>query len=414
MLNKKHYILAIAACTLFLFSFAALTQKQQSTVSTVPPSGKIYTAGDQITFAINCNCDATYAPTLILKSSYGTIIVSAVKVADNSMVYNVPDFFSRKTGLVHWELVGDENIIKQGFFTIVPESSVTHVENYLGPRSMLTGDRHYTMMVAAPTDKFDNPKPEGTPVIIKSQFLDNINFVTYPVKDFIAWKRLFSPEKSGKLITSIECGGEESKETETDVYPNLPVDFKIGYYRNHRFADGNQLTVLATSEMRDKFGNVVSDGTTVVFVVHNNQGATLKTFGTTINGVAEGKIPAPEHWDIFRVKAFVNGMGESPEIQISYMPVKVAIKHSYNEKAQTLTVGPINSFMGQHAPDGTTVKILLLYKNKAVATLEEYTRKGFVSFKLPKEEYPEKQYELTISILGNRLKTQLTTDVKNK
>ncbi|MFY7729102.1 MAG: hypothetical protein ACOVRN_06280 [Flavobacterium sp.] len=414
MTRFKYYILALLAAAFMLYSFDALTPKATLAITGVPKEGTHFIADKNISFSISSSGNTAHdAPTLLLKSSYGTTIVPAV-YKNNAITYTVPKFFSRKTGLVQWKFITDKGLLKKGFFYIDPETRVTHVENYLGPRSMLTGDRHYTMMVAAPTDKFDNPKPEGTPVAIKSQFLNNISFTTYPVKHFIAWKRIYAPEKSGKLLTSIACGGEESKETETDVYPNLPVDFTIGYRRNHKFADGNQLTTLATSEIRDKFGNVVADGTLVLFEVITLRNKVLKTYGATISGVAEAKILAPERYDSYTVKAFVNGMGESRPIHINYFPIKVNINYAFTQNNRLLKVGEINSFMGQMAPDGTMVTVTVFYKNKKIAVLEEYTSKGFAVYKLPKEAYPEKEYEFEIRVLGNLKKTGVIKYVENK
>ncbi|MFP9116067.1 hypothetical protein ACLI1A_19165 [Flavobacterium sp. RHBU_3] len=414
MHKYTYYILAMAACIFMLFSFDVLIPAKKTSVNNIPAMGTKFTAGDKIVFKLNSSGESNEgSPTLVLKSTYGTTVVSAT-YNKNVLTYTLPDFFSRKTGLVHWKLITDEGVWQQGLFYILPESKVTHVENYLGPRSMLTGDRHYTMMVAAPTDAYDNPKPEGTPVAIKSQFLENISVTSYPVKDFIAWKRIYSPEKSGKMLTSIACGGEESKETETDVYPNLPVNFKIGYKRNHKFADGNQLTTLATSEIRDKFGNVVADGTLVLFEILTNRGKILKTYGATISGVAEAKILAPERYDSYKVKAFVNGMGESSLIKIDYYPIKVDIEYNFSKGNRVLTVGEINSFMGQMAPDGTLVTIKVLHKSKEIETLEEFTNKGFTVFKFPKEAYKEKEYEFEIRVLGNLKKTGVIKYVESK
>jgi hypothetical protein len=53
-------------------------------------------------------------------------------------------------------LIVDEETVAKHFEIIPIKNTQTQIENYLGPPSILAG-KEFTMMVAVPTDGFDNP-----------------------------------------------------------------------------------------------------------------------------------------------------------------------------------------------------------------------------------------------------------------
>jgi hypothetical protein len=399
-MKKKVLLFFILACTcLALASFAFSAHRGKLPVMALLNPKQAYIAGEPV--VLSFKAEGEFNGLLILKSSYGSVVVSPTTKAQ-TLDFSIPVFFARKAGMVSWWLVQDKTEISKGSFEIQANQKVA-LENYLGPRSMLVGYKNYTMMVAVPTDNFDNPKPDGTPTTIKAQFLESITQEVIPVKDFISWKRLHAPEKSGKLLTSISCFGVETKETETDVFPSLPTDFTVSYSRNHRFADGNQLTTLTTSIIKDEFNNVVSDGTLVDFVVATKENMLLKTCGTTINGVAEAKILSPEHAETYQVTAFVTGMAKSSSISIDYEQVYTKIACAFSADKRTVTVGPLRSFMGQITPEGTTVTLEVYRNNKKAGELVEFTNsKGIAVFTIRQKRFPEKEYTFIITALGNK------------
>lgn len=396
---KKQLLFLIAACFCFLLlSFAFKAKENDIPVITLTNLKQTYVAGEPITLSFKSNIETNAF--LVLKSSYGSIVVNSA-IKSKKLDFRVPDFFARKTAHVSWQLVQDTVSTAEGSYDVIANKQVV-LENYLGPRSMLVGNRHYTMMVAVPTDNFDNPKPDGTPTTINAQFLSSISHQNIPVKDLISWQRLYAPEKSGKLLTSVSCFGIETKETETDVYPSLPTDFSIHYSRNHDYADGNQETILTTSIIKDEFDNTVADGTMVEYCIVKNKDVHLKTYGATINGIAQGKILAPEQADNYIVKAYINGMAESNALVINYLPLQSNIGYTLSKDKRTITTRPIKSFMNQLAPDGTTVTLRIYNKGKQVAQQIQYSNKGVAVFTLSAEKYKEKEYTFTITAFNSK------------
>jgi hypothetical protein len=349
----------------------------------------------------------TAKPKLFIIHDYGKTILNG-KYNNGKISFILPDFYAKKAGVVSWFLINDTQKCLEGTFEIYPnDKTETKIENYLGPPSILAGGSEYTMMVTIPTDSYDNPKRTNTPTLIKHQFLENITVDLLKTKDFIAWKNIYSPNKSGKLLVSTQCDSVAVKEIETEVYPNIATNFTIFFSRNHEFADGNQITDLNTSLIKDAYGNTVSDGTLVSFIIRTKNNYVLKTFGTTIKGIASAKMLHPDHKETYTIKGYVTGIAESNSLIINYKPIISNFNYNFSNKNRVLTVGPLKSFMNQIVPDGIRVVVKIYHNNKLVDTELEESSKGVANFYISKDFYKEKTYRFEITTLGITKKTSI-------
>jgi len=409
---KKAIYILFSLSVLLLLAFGTAMVSNSKAIFALATKTKIFVAGNPIEVVFYSKSE-TEKPQLFIVHSYGKTVVESTFEKGN-YVFKIPTNYAQKTGVVSWFLINGNEQQTNGSFEIIPNNQTqTIIENYLGPRSILAGGKEFSMMVTVPTDSFDNPKTENTPVILTHQFLQNISSTNLKTKDFIAWYNIYSPSKSGKLLVSSQCENTVTKEIETEVYPNIAEDFIIFFSRNHEFADGNQITNFTTSLIKDEFGNTVSDGTLVSFSVKTKKDLILKTFGTTINGIATAKILHPDHPDVYTVKGFVTGIAESNTIAIAYKPIIATFNYRFSDANRTLTVGPIKSFMNQLVPDGIKVVVCIYHDNKLVATLQEDSSKGLAKFSLPKDFYTKKTYRFEISTLGITQKTKQLDYVSN-
>ncbi|VXB21372.1 conserved exported hypothetical protein [Flavobacterium sp. 9AF] len=397
----------ITFCLFFLLFFVSATEQGISFAKnekfTCLTSQKQFIAGKPIILEFTNNHYKQMQ--LVVLHSYGKTLVNGI-ATNNKIQFALPKNYYNKTGLVSWFLLIGKEEKAKGTFQILPnDQSSTQLETYLGPPSTLVGDGHFVMFVTIPTDILDNPKLPNTEVTIKDQFLSNIRSENTKTKDFIAWKNIYSPTKSGIVLISANCNETQTKEFDAVIYPSIATDFIISAKRNHEFADGNQITQLITSEIKDKFGNTVSDGTFVSFLITTNEGAILRTFGTTLNGSAKGEILHPDKDDSYRITAFVNGICQSNTIQLNYKPINPSVSYSLSKGNRIIEVGPIKSFMNQLVPDGIKVSLRIYHKNKLIDTLIENSLKGKVRFKLSPDFYPEKEYQFEIETLGRTIKT---------
>ncbi|RVU90922.1 hypothetical protein EH230_08435 [Flavobacterium columnare] len=342
---------------------------------------------------------------LFINHSYGKTILYG-KRKNNFLFFEIPAIYTQKTGNISWCLIHEEKIILKGNTEIYPTIiSSKPLEAYLGPPSTLAGPPHFVMFVTIPSDIYDNPMPTNTRVDYKEHFFNNIQNDIILTKNLIAWKNTFAPTKSGKIFLSALVNTSTTKEFEAVIYPNIPTDFSINYTRPHFFADGNQITTLSTSTIKDKFGNIVSDGTQINFLIKNSKGIFLTTQGNTIKGIATTQILHPDHKEKYNVKAFVNGMAESNTINIDYKNITVQIPYKFINN-RTLTVGPIRSYMEQLVPDGIAVSVNVYRKKNLVAEIKENTLKGIAYFNFQEEEFRADAYSFEISVLGKTIKTQ--------
>lgn len=401
---KKGLHIVFPILLVFLFAFAAAKINNQTDSFMLQSKQQRFIAGKPITLSFS-STSKTAKPKLFLIHTYGKTVLDSQN-SNGQITFKIPAMYCLKTGVLSWYLIQNETKITNGSFTILPnDNTVTKIENYLGPPSLLTGTDHFTMMVAIPTDKFDNPKQDGTEVLIKDQFLNDITVTQKTTKSFIAWKNIYSRTKSGKMLVSTECNNTDSKEFETEIKPSIGKDFTIDFSRNHNFADGNQITSLTTSIIKDRYGNLVGDGTLVTFQVVTNENVLLKTYASTINGVAIGQLLHPDHQDTFRVKAYITGIAQSKTISIPFLPLIKNFKYTFTEKNRRITVGPVRSFMKQLVPDGVKVELKIFRNQELLETKIVETNKGIATFILLAPFYPEKEYQFEITTLGITQKT---------
>ncbi|WP_240964542.1 hypothetical protein [Flavivirga algicola] len=353
-----------------------------------------FEAGHDITLKFSTNSDSK--PDLYLSNSYGSIIIKPV-INRSSLSYQLPKSLGNKTGMISWKLLGST---LYGKLNIHPKQEVATMETYLGPPSIETGETDYTMLVVIPTDIHDNPLKDNTQVSVMYQFLANESHDTIYMKNSISYKNIYSKTKTGRMLISSECLNKNSKEYDINILPTIPTDFTITYNRNHEYADGNQITTFSTSIIKDKYDNIVSDGTYVDFFITNASNDILKTSGSTVQGIATAKIIHPDHQDIWEVKAFVKGISESDSISVTYKQSITYFKVAFSEGNKAITVGPLKSFMGQMIPDGLEVKLHILQNNIKIKTFYKDSFTGYATFNLNLDSFPDSTYTFKIETAG--------------
>lgn len=336
---------------------------------------------------------------LILHNSYGKVILKPVEV-DDELVFQTPEFLTAKSGTLYWKLISGTNQ-KAGQITILPNAKPVIIENYYGPRSIQAGNRDYSMLVSIPTDRFDNPLADGTKVEVSEYFQGDLSKDSLEMENMFAWKNVYSRQKSGKILVSNSSKNLQAKEMISDVYPSIASDFEIRIEREHDYADGNMVSRIITSKIMDEYGNIVSDGTAVEFLVKNEDEAVLKTMATTIDGVATAKILHPEFPQNWKISSNITGMAESNEIEVSYQAVMSDFDAVFQEEKEKIIVGPLKSFMGQFIPDGVEVKLVVISKNgDEKLKMQQPSENGYAIFQLPEGENYQDSYTFKIEALG--------------
>ncbi|MBW2962830.1 hypothetical protein [Mesonia aestuariivivens] len=340
-------------------------------------------------------------PQLFLHYSYGSTLIKAERLNNNDIKFTIPENISTKTGQVDWKLITTKKTILKGTFKITPKNTAyPYLESYFGPTSIQAGDRDYSMLVVVPTDHYDNPLPDNTPIHIKKQFLQSISEREVFTENLMGWKNIYTEKKAGLMAVMSTCFKSSSKELVSQIFPSTATDFTINFNRNHAYADGNQLTEFVTSEIKDEFDNTIADGTTVEFVIKDQNNYYLKTAAATINGVAKAKMLHPDHPETWKVKAYIIGMAESDVITVNYQSILADFELKFIENKEILKVGLLKSYMGQVIPDGARVNLSIYHEGNYIESKKSTSNHGEVIFNLPSNFYPEKEYLLEVSTLG--------------
>lgn len=351
-----------------------------------------FTAGSPI--VLRFSGPAAELPQMVLSGSYGITRVKGT-YEQGQLVYHFPDFIAHKKGIVLWQLQQ-----LSGTITIHAQPTPKDLETYVGPPTIAAGDIDYSMQVVIPTDSLDNVLAEGTQVDFKSQYQTQIQSMPRPVIQGVAYLNWYSTRKTGRILVASETQGVNSKEFTIDVLPSIPVLFSIGAKQHHQFADGNQITTFYTTPIQDQYGNIVSDGTYVMFTIRTANGALLKTAGTTVNGVAQADMVHPSSAENWTVKAYIRGAAESQELSLSFKQSIASIQVSFEDHNRTLRIGPLQSFMHQLTPNGMLVKVSILKNNTPIATRSGTSYNGWVTITIPKEFVSEGTYDILVEAGG--------------
>ncbi len=354
----------------------------------------IFTSGNLHTLAFKSLLKET--PKLYLTNSYGTTICPVTKV-DKFLFFKIPKAINSKRGLVQWQLILNSKTLLQARLHIVSDTLVSKIETYIGPPSIIAGNRDFSMIVMIPTDTLDNPVMDNSKVVLKKQFLNVEDTTHLSVKNLISYRRIYATKKTGRYLISSKTFNKSSTEHTLHVWPALPTDFTIKAQRNHKYADGNQLTQISTSIVKDFYGNVVSDGTFVNFIIEDKDGFMLSAKGKTINGIASTKLVHPDHEQVWKIKSFIQGIAESNEITLTYKQVVTDFQVVFSEHNRQITVGPLRSFMQQMIPDGLRVTLDIQKGHKTHKYMVETSKNGFVSFRIDPDNYKNESYDFTIT-----------------
>lgn len=365
-----------------------------------------YIAGSDICLFFKNNGNKN--PKLIISNAIGSTLLLPV-VNQETLNYCLPREITTKSDVIFWKVVQEETSLLQGEFLIVPDTSQTNIESYFGPRQITAGNNDFSMLTNIPIDKYDNTLTDGTPVSIKSEFENTITTSIVPINNGIAWKNIVTTKKTGRILVSSSCNETNSKQLTTIVFPAKATDFKISYKRDHKFADGNQILELQTNQIVDEFGNIVSDGTHVNFILKNTDDMRLQTAGNTLNGRVVAKLLHPEQPDTWEIEAYVTGAAKSNSITIDFDSAIQDFEFDFNTENRILTIGPLLGFLEQKVSDGLSVDIQVTSEDNIIKNRKKiFTKNGLASLEISKEFYPPGTYDIGIQVAGIKKDTTLT------
>jgi len=345
---------------------------------------------------------------LLLNSSWGTWWLDLSKYE-----FNIPDSVMMQSGLLDLSLFYDKNLIAEAQIFIKPLQPFEPLETFLGSKSIIAdGGEHWSMITAIPTDKFINPVYENTPVHFSFK-RPNGTFEAYdiPTKHLVSFKKIYSQQKVGKTIISIKAANAAGKEKELLEISGYPRPFNIENDELYLYADARQYFKLKTGIIKDKFENVVSNGTLVSINIKDTDGSNRQLTSYTIGGIARLMVQNPNKAGTMQISANIYGDVESNQLNIKFQETIKDFKISYNKQTEVLKIGPLIGAMGQYIADGAEVEVIL---NPRQENLKALVIEGYAKLNLKQEQHPIG--EMTVRFVGieKRINIQLEAKEINK
>jgi hypothetical protein len=256
--------------------------------------------------------------TLVVQDSYGVRAYRA-PLRGGRAAFALPTEATRQAGLVHLTAtVGGAT--GTAHLRLLPGAPVAPVVPLLGSRSIVANGRAESIVTVLPLDQFDNPAAEGTAVHVRAlQPGGRQRIQTTIVAHLLAWVPITSGTRAGRTVVAASAGDAGGPSAALEEVAGVPQPFALSATPERLPADGRQLATLRTEPLRDRFGNVLPDGTRVTFVATMPDGTTRTIPASTLDGSAAAPLQAPAAPGIATVYA-VAAEVESTPLRLRFTP----------------------------------------------------------------------------------------------
>jgi len=253
---------------------------------------------------------------------------------------------------------------------ITPGPAVDPILPLVGPRTIVVGGEQWTQVVATPRDGLDNPVAEGSPVTFRTQHPvaplempeTGVETIVAPTQNLIAWTRIYSRDYAGPMRIAVNADFGHSPERVALVTPGLPQPFQLHADKVRTPADGRQLVRISSSQIRDRFGNVLLDGTSTLLLATMTTQDRRSLPATTIDGRIYTTIQAPSQPGVMQLQAWIAGVASEP-LTLTFgagpavQPIGVVTKKI--AEGMLVIAGPLVGDLGQFIPDGADVTFII-------------------------------------------------------
>lgn len=204
---------------------------------------------------------------------------------------------------------------------VLPGAVAGDLQTLMGPKSMVTGGSDYASLTCLPADRYGNPVSDSFPVSFHLLRPDERAYkVEARVYCGLARYEIVPQQKAGKTLAKAHAGNRFSDEKALQEIAGPAENFRL-YVRNYiPYADARQVFRTETDRLHDRYGNLVPDGTQVLFQCTDPDSSIRQMNGYTIAGVAQIDLQNPINEGILRIQATVNGGGKSNVLQLIFRP----------------------------------------------------------------------------------------------
>ena len=322
----------------------------------------------------------------------------SVKIQNNQFQIEIPGEDNQIAGEVKVFLFHQDKLIQKSSYFIKPLDAIDKMQNFNGPKDLFAGDDDGSMNVSIPHDQFENPLLPPSVVVYQSSY----NGVTQtteekPIENLISYQITKSKTQKGKYLIGSKSKQGFSKEQELLIGASMPKSFNIELLSFHPFADSRQFIQLKTSVLKDKYDNIIADGTLINFTIEEAESLVGVYQSFTIGGIANVYIENPSQATSWIIQASLHDEIKSNRIPLSFSKNVNDFDLLWDNKSQTLSIGPVVGILGQFVPDGT--EVIISNEQKELETYI-YLEEGKYSYQLPFDWIEKSPKQLKVLIGG--------------
>lgn len=296
----------------------------------------------------------------------------------------------------------------QAALEIRPGPAVDPILPQVGPRSIMVGGEQWTMVIATPRDALDNPIAEGSPVTFRAQHpvappaapTTGVETVIIPTQHLLAWRRIHSRTHAGSLRIAVNADFGHSPERIVLVTPGLPLPFQLLTDKVDVVADGRQLVRITSSQIRDRFGNVLPDGTSALVLATIGELDRRSLPVITIDGRLYTTIQAPSQPGRMTLQGWIAGVLSEPLTMTftagpAIQPIPVVTKKT--AEGLQVIAGPLVGDLGQFIPDGAAVTFTITAPDGQTATVIAAADYGYAQIFLRRGALVDGEYRVHVT-----------------
>jgi len=407
MERKRNLMTIINGIRLLFWSFLSLSvacsgSPQPPTPPSAPIAGvlclvdSVTFAGENISiFAISDQHTFTDSLHLIWSDAYGDIPYIEETRRGDTVYFAIAEQTFQRSGTVILSLCQKGQILDQKSLKILPLSPIGIIETYAGEKTMFVKSDQTAMVVAIPKDTFGNPSMAGTQVQYALRYPGApVSILNDVINKIVSAQFIGTGPQTGKILIGVSSGEANSIEETIGLTPTWPSKFNIQAEAWFPFADSRQNIIVRTDFIRDGWGNVVTDGTLIHFVVEEDGIQVAKYRGYSSSGAAQIQIENPDHAADWKIYALSEGGIRSNTINLHFDVYIQDLPFYYDSKQKGIVVGPVSGTLGQMVTDDLEVQVILEHSDNEYRFFG-LTENGFCTVLLP-DTFPPGRYQCQV------------------
>lgn len=314
-------------------------------------------AGETFSLTIR-NVTSDRIVSVTFDAGYGPRTFSTASEDGQAVLTIPPDSYSGAGLVVVDASAGNQRAVST--MKVLPGEAAPPLDLFLGPRTVEVGTGDVSMLVAVPTDALGNPVADDTLVsYLHTQPSGDVSKLFAPTSGLLSYIDVPSGTRTGRSVISATAGDAQGPERTFSEVAALATDFALHIDGPIPVANGRDLLMISSSDISDRFGNPLPDGTIGHLEIDGVTGR-RRIASSSIDSRLTFVVEAPALPGTANLLAFASG-GKSRELAIDFDPAVVEIPIDIEEQSGTsvIVVGPVLEPDGAFVPDGTPASIVV-------------------------------------------------------